>query len=239
MPAEACANPESLVQVESILSRLQDGLIVSCQPVPGSPLERTDYVVALAQAVISAGAVGLRIEGIERVAAVCAAVDVPVIGIVKFDMDETPVRITPLLEHVDQLAAAGAEIIAFDATDRVRPVTVEALIQRVHSHGRLAMADTAFAAEGHRAAELGADIVASTLSGYGEGEAEPTSPDLGLISALSAAGHWVIAEGNVRRPEDAAAARKAGANAVVVGSAITRPEHVTGWFLEAIGARKA
>ncbi|MGV3491529.1 MAG: N-acetylmannosamine-6-phosphate 2-epimerase [Devosia sp.] len=236
MPAEAALQSQSLANSASILSALDGGLIVSCQPVPGSPLERTDYVVALAQAVIAAGAVGLRIEGMHRVAAVCAAVDVPVIGIVKHDLDDTPVRITPLLEHVDQLAAAGADIIAFDATDRVRPVTVAALIARIHEHGRLAMADTAFAAEGQAAAALGADIVASTLSGYGEGEAEPTSPDLALIAALAANGPWVIAEGNVRRPEDAEAARRAGANAVVVGSAITRPEHVTRWFLDAIAA---
>ena len=219
----------------AVLGRLRGRLIVSCQPVVGGPLDRTELVVALARAVVGAGAAGLRIEGVERVAAVCRIAGVPVIGIVKTDLADSPVRITPHLADVDALAEAGAEIIAFDATDRVRPVTVAALVARIHGHGRIAMADVSTRAEGRAAAAAGADIVASTLAGYVAGP-EPTEPDLALVADLAADGFTVIAEGNVRTPEHAASALAAGAHAVVAGSAITRPEHVTRWFLEALGA---
>ena len=43
-----------------------------------------------------------------------------------------------------------------------------------------------------------------------------------------------MAEGRVNTPELAALAMAAGADAVTVGSALTRLEHVTGWFAEAI-----
>lgn len=40
------------------------GLIVSCQPVPGSPLDKPEIVAAMALAAEQAGAVALRIEGV-------------------------------------------------------------------------------------------------------------------------------------------------------------------------------
>ena len=44
----------------------------------------------------------------------------------------------------------------------------------------------------------------------------------------------VVAEGNIRTPALAQQALIAGASMVVVGSAITRPEHVTSWFRSAL-----
>ncbi len=40
--------------------------------------------------------------------------------------------------------------------------------------------------------------------------------------------------GRIRVPEQAAEAIRLGAGGVVVGSAITRPEHITGWFATAV-----
>lgn len=220
------------------LRRLSGRLIVSCQPVSGGRLDRDDLVIALAEAVAGEGAAGLRIEGVDRVASVCRAVRVPVIGIVKIDLADTAVRITPRLSDIDDLAGAGAPIIAFDATDRSRPASVREMIARVHSHGALAMADVSTLAEGKAAAAVGADIVASTLSGYVDAAEPPRAePDLELVRALAAEGLTVIAEGNVRTPAQAAAALRLGAHAVVVGSAITRPEHVTRWFLDEIAGQ--
>jgi putative N-acetylmannosamine-6-phosphate epimerase len=219
-----------------LLAALRGQLIVSCQPVTGGPLDRTDFVAALATAVAAEGAAGVRIEGIERVAAVCRIVRVPVIGIVKIDLPDTAVRITPRLSDIDALIDAGAPIVAFDATDRPRPAPVPTMIARIHDGGALAMADVATLAEGLAAAAAGADIVASTLSGYtGRGQ-PPSAPDVELVRRLAAAGLAVIAEGNVRAPAQAVDLLRAGAHAVVVGSAITRPEHVTRWFLDAIAA---
>ncbi|MEH8664001.1 N-acetylmannosamine-6-phosphate 2-epimerase, partial [Klebsiella quasipneumoniae subsp. similipneumoniae] len=84
------------------------GLIVSCQPVPGSPLDKPEIVAAMALAAEQAGAVALRIEGVENLRAVRAQVKVPIIGIIKRDLDDSPVRITPYLEDIDALMQAGA-----------------------------------------------------------------------------------------------------------------------------------
>lgn len=117
------------------------GLIVSCQPVPDSPLDKPEIVAAMALAAEQAGAVAIRIEGVANLQATRAVVSVPIIGIVKRDLEDSPVRITAYIEDVDALAQAGADIIAIDGTDRPRPVPVETLLARIHHHGLLAMTD--------------------------------------------------------------------------------------------------
>lgn len=219
--------------MDDLLQQIRGRLVVSCQPVPGGPLDRPEIVAALALAALAGGAAGLRIEGVGNLRAVRAATAAPVIGLVKRDLDGSGVRITPLLEDVDALAAAGAEVIALDATDRPRPVPVADLIGRIHGHGRIAMADCATAGEGAAARAAGAAILGSTLSGYTGGPV-PEEPDLDLVAALRRVGGFVVAEGRYNAPGQAALARKAGADAVVVGSAITRPEVVTGWFRRAV-----
>lgn len=221
----------------AVLERLDGKLIVSCQPVTGGPLDDPRIVAAMALAALDGGAAGLRIEGIANLRAVRAVTDAPVIGLVKADLDASPVRITPLVAHVQGLAAAGADIIAVDATDRARPVAVADLLGAIRGAGRLAMADCATVADGERARALGFDVLGSTMSGY-TGGPEPEAPDLALVQGLSRLGAFTVAEGRYRTPAQAAAAMAAGANAVVAGSAITRPEHVTAWFVTAIeGAR--
>jgi N-acetylmannosamine-6-phosphate 2-epimerase/N-acetylmannosamine kinase len=210
-------------------------LVVSCQPVDDGPLDRPEIVVAFARAAVAAGAAALRIEGADNVAAVVPAVPVPVIGLIKRDLADSPVRITAFLDDVDALAAAGARIIAVDATRRRRPVPVADLLARIHAHGCLAMADLATEADARAARALGFDILGTTMSGYTGGPV-PEAPDLAFVAACRALGGPVIAEGRYNTPPLAAAAIAAGADAVCVGSAITRPEHVTGWFRDAVAA---
>lgn len=219
------------------LERLRGGLIVSCQPVTGGPMDRPEIVAAFALAAIDGGACGLRIEGVANLRAVRRVTDVPVIGLVKVDLADSPVRITPLIEHVDGLVGEGADIVAFDATDRARPVPCAELVARIHARGALAMADCATVADGAAAAGLGCAVLGSTMSGYTGGPV-PEGPDLAILGGLARLGRFVIAEGRYQAPADAAAALAAGADAVVAGSAITRPEHVTSWFVAAMrGAR--
>jgi putative N-acetylmannosamine-6-phosphate epimerase len=218
------------------LARLRGGLIVSCQPVTGGPLDRPDIVAAFALAALAGGAVGLRIQGAANLAAVRAVTDAPVIGLVKVDLDDSPVRITPLIEHVTALAEAGADVIAVDATDRPRPVPLVDLLAAIHNRGLIAMADCASAAEARHAADLGFEVLGTTMSGHVGGPV-PQGPDLDLVADLARMGRFVIAEGRYQTPLDAAAAIKAGADAVVAGSAITRPEHITAWFVAAIAGK--
>jgi N-acylglucosamine-6-phosphate 2-epimerase len=215
---------------------LQGGLVVSCQPVDGGPLDDDAWVARMAQAAVAGGAVALRIEGAARLAAVRAAVQVPLVGIVKRDLPDSPVRITPWLQDVRDLVAAGADVVAVDATQRERPVPVAALLAEIHALGALAMADASCATDALAAWQAGFDVVGTTLSGYtgGPGAPVPDLPDLALVHTLAQHGCRVMAEGRFDTPDRAAAALRAGAWAVTVGSAITRLEVVTGWFAGAL-----
>jgi putative N-acetylmannosamine-6-phosphate epimerase len=224
-----------------LLNSLSAGLVVSCQPVDGGPLDRDEIVVAFAQAAEASGAAAVRIEGAKRVAAVRQAIAIPIIGIVKRDFAEWPVRITPLVEDVRHLASAGANIIAVDATNRARPVPIAALVSVIHAAGAASMADCSNLHEALAARDLGFAIVGSTLSGYVDPTwPTPEEPDFQLVQSMAAAGLRVMAEGRFNSPQQAARAIAMGAWAVTVGSAITRPEVVTGWFRDAIaGAAEA
>ena len=147
----------------SVLERLRDGLVVSCQPVPGGPMDTTEIVVAYARAAADGGARGLRVAGPDRVAAVRAATKLPLVGLVKRPIDGRE-RITPLIEDVRGLIDAGADIVAFDATRRARPVAVAELLTAIRAGGRLAMADCSDAEDGRAALAAGADIVGSSVT---------------------------------------------------------------------------
>ena len=213
--------------------QLFGALIVSCQPVPNGPLDRSDIVAAFAQAALAGGARGVRIEGAANVRAVRAAISQPIIGLIKRDLSDSDVRITPFLSDIDDLVAAGADIIAFDATSRRRPVAAHLLCEAVHKAGRLAMADVSRFEEGRQALADGADIVGTTLSGYTGGPV-PELPDFELLSRLVALGGPVVAEGRIATPAQAAEAIALGAFAVVVGTAITRMEIVTEGYARAV-----
>ncbi|UTA48294.1 putative N-acetylmannosamine-6-phosphate 2-epimerase [Simiduia sp. 21SJ11W-1] len=225
--------------LEALDARMTTGLIVSCQPVDNGPMDHDDIVVRFAQAALDGGADGLRIEGAQRLAKVRAALpDAFIIGIVKRDLDDSPVRITPLNEDVIALANAGADVIAVDATQRARPEPVEELIQLIRSAGKIAMADCSTLADAELASNAGADIVGTTLSGYTGGPI-PDEPDFSLLQAMAERFPRVMAEGRFNSPVTCAKARKLGAWAVTVGTAITRTEVVTQWFADAAKRGKA
>lgn len=228
-------NPGLTVPVQPLLEALRGALVVSCQPVPGGAFDSPAAVAMFARAAAAGGARGLRIEGLDNLRAVRAALDLPVIGLVKRDLAGHPVRITPFASDAAALAASGAGIVAFDATDRSRPETVAALVAAIHGAGAIAMADCATLDEARAAVAAGADVVATTMAGYAGPGAPPDEPDLGFLRAACATLPVpVIAEGRFNTPALAAAAMAAGAHAVVVGSAITRPEVVAGWFAAAV-----
>lgn len=213
----------------ALLGRLRGGLVVSCQPVAGGPMDDDDTVVRLARAAVIGGAAGLRIEGARRVAATRAAVGVPLIGLVKRTLPRLGLRITPLIEDIEALAAAGADLIAIDATTRDRPVPLADQFHVAHRAGCAVLADCATEAEALSARDLGAAMLATTLAGYTAGPA-PDEPDLALVALLARHGHPVMAEGRFHTPEQVRTAFDAGAWAVTVGTAITRTEVVTAWF---------
>jgi len=225
----------------AVVTRLAGGLIASCQPVRGGVFDRPELVALFALAALDGGAVGLRLESLADLRAVRAALDaagrsVPITGLVKRVEPGTDVFITPRLDDVRALVEAGADVVAFDATQRARPAPVAVLVEEIHARGALAMADVSTEAEGVAAHAAGADFVASTLSGYVPGTPDLPGPDLELVTRLARAGARVVAEGRVATPADAAAARARGAFAVTVGTAFSRPEWIVRAFVEAVGA---
>lgn len=221
--------------MKTCIDALQQGFVASCQPVDFGPMDKPEIVAAMAQASIAGGATALRIEGLDNLKATRPLVSVPIIAILKRDLEDSAVRITPFIEDVIALKEAGADIIAIDATDRPRPVSVELLVKKIHELGCLVMADCSNYEEGLFSFSLGVEIIGTTLSGY-TSERTPTNPDLALVTRLNQQGCFVMAEGRYNSPALAQAAMQAGASSVTIGSAITRIEHICGWFKTAVDA---
>jgi N-acylglucosamine-6-phosphate 2-epimerase len=218
------------------LERMRGGLVVSVQAAPESPLAAPEHLAAIARAVEAGGAIGIRTEGLAAIRAIRAAVELPVIGLVKRRAPGTDVYITPEIADVLAVAEAGADLVAVDATERPRadgtdgPDFVAAAA--VELPGRI-VADVDDAGAARAAARAGAAAVATTLSGYTSSET-PEGPDTLLVAELSQELEVpVLAEGRYRTPEEVWAARGAGAFAVVVGTAITNPEELTRRFATA------
>jgi len=222
------------------LGLLRGKLIVSVQAKDGSALADPTVLAALARAAQDAGAAGLRMQGVANIAAARARTDVPMIGIVKRAYPGFEPYITPTLAEVEALLATGVEIVAFDATARPRPrgATVEALIAAIRAGGALAMADCAEAGDAELAVAAGADIVGSTLCGYTKETAGVPLPALDLVRTMAGRGTFVICEGGIHAPDEGRAALEAGADAVVVGTAITDLGWLVGEFSGALAKRR-
>ncbi|MCC3373675.1 N-acetylmannosamine-6-phosphate 2-epimerase [Cohnella sp. REN36] len=212
------------------------GLIVSAQALEDEPLHGGDAMAKMAIAAKAAGAIGIRTNGVHDIRAIKEAVDLPVIGLIKRVIPGSDVFITPTADEVAAIADAGAEIVAMDVTDREgRLEKVRELFAIAHGRGMAVMADVSTFEEGVAAARLGADFVGTTLSGYTSYSAQQEGPDLELIRRLSTElSVPLVAEGRIWTPEEAVAALNAGADYVVVGSAITRPQLIAARYVRAI-----
>ncbi|MCK4640051.1 MAG: N-acetylmannosamine-6-phosphate 2-epimerase [Candidatus Marinimicrobia bacterium] len=228
---------------EILLKSLQNGLIVSVQADTYEPLGKPELLLAMAQAAVYGGAVGIRACYPENIRCIKNSVDVPVIGIYKKKYPDSEVFISATVEDCILVALAGPEIIAMDATLRKRPKDenlADIISELRKCSNALLMADVSTVNEGVKAIDTGFDIIGTTLSGY-TGQSTPVlndyTPDFALLTQLVKESDGkipVIAEGRYWQPEDARRALDIGAFAVVVGSAITRPWLITMRFIEAM-----
>lgn len=218
-----------------LIDSFRHGIFVSCQADPGTPLDRSDHIAALAAAAELGGACGFRVNGASDVAAVRAVSALPIIGIVKVDTPGLSLRITPTLASALSVVEAGAEIVALDATGRQRPGKEElgAIVGALHERGVAVMGDVASVEQGRIARDAGVDMVSCTLAGYTEETAamDQSGPALDVIAGLGQHGLPVIAEGRIWTLEHAQACFAAGAHALVIGSAITAPDKITRRFV--------
>jgi N-acylglucosamine-6-phosphate 2-epimerase len=219
------------------LAALRGGLVVSCQAPAGSPLARTEHIVALARAAELGGARGIRAEGLDAVRAIRQAVPLPLVGLRKRSVPGSDVYITPELADARAVAAAGADVVAVDATLRPRRGGLDSarfLARLVHALPQPLLADVDCVEAGLAARSAGAAAVATTLSGYTGDGPVPDQPDVELVARLAAELDCpVLAEGRFATPEAVREALDAGAFAVVVGAAITDPVALTRRFAAA------
>jgi N-acylglucosamine-6-phosphate 2-epimerase len=231
-----------VVAFEQLIGQLKGKLIVSCQARGDNPLYGPVFMAAMAAAAEQAGAAGIRANGVEDIAAIRRRVKLPIIGIDKQkDPRTNAIIITPDFASARRIVEAGSDIVALScaAYQRPNPEALGELIQRIRTELKAAvMADCATLEEGVLAARLGADLVASTLSGYtpDTDHLKTAEPDLRLVTALAQGQPKpVVAEGRLWTPEQLRAALDAGAYAAVVGTAITNPQAITARFLAALG----
>ena len=216
-----------------IIKKLKKTLIASCQPIPQGPLDKSDFILGLANASLIGGAKALRIEGFKNLKKVKSNVKVPIIGLKKRISNKFPIIITPLLKDVEKLANLGANIIAFDSTHRPRPYSVDRIISKIHSFGKIAMADCSNINDASMAIDHGADIISTTLSGYVDSKKTRIKPDFILLKSLIKKFNVpIIAEGRFNTPVFFKQALDMGAHAVVVGTALNRVESITKSFLD-------
>lgn len=225
-----------MTQADGLWDRIRGGLVVSCQAGEDEPLH--GCMAGMAKAALQAGAVAIRAESPRDVRAIREAVDLPILGLYKIRKEGVPVYITPTFESACMVVHAGADAVALDATTEVRPdgLTLSETIARIHQElNRPVLADVSTLDEGLRAVEAGADAVAPTLSGYTPQSPRQEGPDWELLQALvREVSVPVLMEGRIWQPEEARKALELGAWAVVVGSAITRPQLIAARFVQEI-----
>ncbi|MFB7641988.1 N-acetylmannosamine-6-phosphate 2-epimerase [Peribacillus butanolivorans] len=228
--------------MQQVLDKIHKGLIVSCQALEYEPLHSSFIMGRMAIAAKEGGATCIRANSVADIMEIKKNVDLPVIGIIKQVYGQNDVYITPTMVEIDALMETKAEIIATDATARIRPngKTLEQFYCDIRAKypDVLLMADVSTIDEAVYADHLGFDIVAPTLYGY-------TNETMGqkiyqddyavlkeIIKAVKNA--KVIAEGNVITPEIARSILDMNVHAVVVGGAITRPQQITKRFVDAM-----
>ncbi|MCP9833554.1 MULTISPECIES: N-acetylmannosamine-6-phosphate 2-epimerase [unclassified Cyanobium] len=209
-------------------AELNGRLIVSVQAPEGSPLRDPAVIAAMAEASLRQGAAGVRLESPEHIGAVRRRCPKAlIVGLWKRTFPDSSVYITPGWEEIRAVWAAGADVVALDATDRPRPEgqELEALIRRARQDlGAPLMADVDSVANGLRAAALGCRWVGTTLYGYTEATAAVAPPAWDLLGPLRRElpeAVALICEGGIASKQEACRALDGGADAVVVGTAIT------------------
>ncbi len=225
----------------SKVEQLKGKLIVSCQALPHEPLHSSFIMGRMALAAKEGGAMGIRANTKEDIKEIQSQVDLPVIGIVKRDYEDSKVYITPTMKEIDELMEVKPEIIAVDATGALRPggLSLDDFFRQAKEKypEQLWMADCSTVEEALHADELGFDFIGTTMVGYTEQSRNDKieANDFEIIRKIVAsAKHKVIAEGNINTPEKAKRVVELGVFSVVVGSIITRPQLITKSFAEAL-----
>lgn len=225
--------------MNELLKQLKGGMIVSCQAEGDDPFNATpEYMALFARAAEMGGAIGIRTQGIEKLKAIKRATKLPVIGLLKSQFPDGTVCITGSFNEVEQLIAAGSDIVAIDGTFRKReglsgPEFIKEVKKR---YGCIVLADIATYAEAKACEEAGADCVSTTLNGYTPDTLQfHDGPNYDVLrECVKGLTVPVFAEGRYNTPAEAGIAMELNAYAIISGTAITRPRVITQWFVNEI-----
>ncbi|WP_442871481.1 N-acetylmannosamine-6-phosphate 2-epimerase [Caproiciproducens sp.] len=222
---------------------LEGKLIVSCQALEEEPLHSSFIMGRMARAAKEGGASGIRANSVEDIKEIKKNVDLPVVGIIKRNYDDSQIYITPTMKEIDELMKAAPDIISTDATNRIRPgnLTLDDFYIQVREKypDQLLLADCSTVDEMLHADKLGFDFVSPTLVSYTEDSKDlkiETNDFDFLRTIIGKVKAKVIAEGNIDTPEKAKRVIELGCYCVVVGSAITRPQLITKKFAQAVNS---
>ncbi|MFC0272305.1 N-acetylmannosamine-6-phosphate 2-epimerase [Metabacillus herbersteinensis] len=224
-----------------MLIEIKKGLIVSCQALDNEPLHGSKIMAKMALAAKQGGASGIRANSKEDIIAIKKEVELPVVGIVKRNYEDSEVFITATKKEINELIESGCEMIALDATLRTRPngeqlEEVIAYAKELKPSIQL-MADISSVEDAIHVESLPFDCVSTTLYGYTNetNGCKLYEDDFKFLKqVVEKVSLPVVAEGNVLTPEMAKRVLDLGAHAVVVGGAITRPQQITTRFIEGI-----
>lgn len=230
--------------MDKCLERLRGHLIVSCQALPEEPLHSSFIMGRMALAAMQGGASGIRANTKEDIAEIRRNVDLPIIGIVKRDYEDSQVYITPTMKEIEELMEVKPEIIAVQAGIERRPEgkTLDEFYREIREKypNQPLMADCSTVEEAIHADQLGFDFIGTTMVGYTEqsrGDRIEANDFEIIRTILEKVTHPVIAEGNINTPEKAKRVIELGCFSVVVGSIITRPQVITKTFTDALAGK--
>lgn len=219
-----------------VAQAIRGRLVVSCQATEGEIFHDPQLIARFAAAVVAGGAAAIRANGPADVRAIRGVTRLPIIGIHKVRHHDGAILITPTFESAKALVDAGANMIALDCTSRGQESGAFDRVREIRNQLKVpVLADVAEIADAMAAVQAGADFVLSTLRGYTEETSyvQDFDPDF-IRDLVRASSVPVIAEGRIASPEQARQAVAAGALAVVVGTAITRPSDIARSFSAAI-----
>jgi len=224
---------------QGFFDKIYRKLVVSCQALPDEPLHSSYIMSKMAVAATQAGASGIRANSVEDIHEIKKVTDLPIIGIIKQDYDNSEVFITPTLKEIELLVNEGVDMIALDATSRLRPDghTITEIFPEIRRKypDQLFMADCSTLEEGIQAEKLGFDAVGTTLSGYTAYTKHVKLPNIDLIKQfVEHLNVPIIAEGGISSPEELKEVMATGVHAAVVGSAITRPQEIAKRFINVL-----